>query len=102
MTTPNRPETPFDSIEGAYDYVSLLCQSLEEARESILEDVAKARETGAKRRLDALKIVTYKLDRLEDHLVAGRRLLNDLRTLRRLLLEERHGAADGTSPGDNV
>jgi hypothetical protein len=99
--TTDRPETPFDSIEGAYEYVSLLCQALEEARESVQEDVAKAREIGATRRLDALKIVTYKLDRLEDHLIASRRLLNDLRTLRRLLLEERRGAPDETSAEDD-
>jgi hypothetical protein len=29
------------------------------------------------------------LDKLSSHIVASRRILNDLRTLRRLLLEER-------------
>lgn len=98
---PDKPETPFDSIEGAYEYVSLLCQALEESRTSVQEDIAKAHEIGATRRLDALKLVTYKLDRLEDHLFASRRLLNDLRTLRRLLLEERRGEPDETNVEDD-
>jgi hypothetical protein len=34
-------------------------------------------------------LVNYKLDRLKYHLDNSRRLLNDLRTLRRLLLGER-------------
>jgi len=33
--------------------------------------------------------VAYKLDRLSGHARASRRLLNDLRTLRRLLFDER-------------
>jgi hypothetical protein len=36
-----------------------------------------------------LQLVNYKLDKLSSHIAASRRILNDLRTLRRLLLEER-------------
>ena len=87
---PRRPETPFDSIEGAHEYVGLLGEALAEARGAIEEDIALARGEGATRRLEALQLVTYKLDRLKHHLGASRALLNDLRTLRRLLLGERH------------
>jgi hypothetical protein len=87
---PYEPETPFDSIEGALEYVSLLVESVEEAREDIASELAEARgETGADRRADALQLVAYKLDRLAEHARSSRRLLNDLRTLRRLLLDER-------------
>ena len=41
------------------------------------------------RRLQALRIVYYKLQKLEQQLHACSRSLNDLRSLRRLLLEER-------------
>ena len=41
------------------------------------------------RRLEALRLVLYKLERLEHHLKASCLELNDLRTLRRLLLQER-------------
>lgn len=94
---PHSPETPFDSIEGAHEYVRLLCETIAEARAAVEEDALVAQEVGAARRLDALTIVTYKLDRLQAHMVAGRQLLNDLRTLRRLLLDERRESLNETS-----
>jgi len=88
---PYEPETPFDSIEGALEYVSLLVESVEEAREDIGAELQEARnEPDAERRADALQLVSYKLERLAEHARASKRLLNDLRTLRRLLLDERH------------
>ncbi|MCG6925212.1 MAG: hypothetical protein LJF30_07880 [Acidobacteria bacterium] len=91
---PYEPETPFDSIEGALEYVSLLVESVEEAREDIAAELVEARaEPDARRRADALQLVAYKLERLAEHARSSRRLLNDLRTLRRLLLDERHGDA---------
>jgi len=91
-----RPETPFDSIEGALEYVSLLADTVEETRAEIQGELVEARgESGseAARRADALQLVAYKLERLAGHARASRRLLNDLRTLRRLLLDERGDAA---------
>ena len=88
---PYEPETPFDSIEGALEYVGLLVESVEEARVDIGEELQEARrEADAERRADALQLVAYKLERLAEHARSSRRLLNDLRTLRRLLLDERH------------
>src|SRR5262245_57200146 len=92
------PETPFDSIEGAQEYVGLLSEAMAEARAGIEEDIAVARGEEAPRRLEALQLVTYKLERLQQHLVASRRILNDLRTLRRLLLSERAGKVETRSP----
>jgi hypothetical protein len=91
----HRHATPFDSIEGAQEYVGLLAEALQEAVAAIDEDTAAAARTpGAERRLQALRIVSLKLNQLRVHLDASRRILNDLRTLRRLLLSERD-AADG-------
>jgi hypothetical protein len=82
--------TPFDSIEGAHQYVSLLAEALQEAQAAVQQDAANAGQMpGAERRLQALHLVTYKLNQLGEHLSASRRILNDLRTLRRLLLGER-------------
>ena len=84
------PDTPFEGIEGAQEYVRMLLEALDEAREDIREDLAvTGRLTGADRRLDALRLVEYKLAQLHSHLHASSRILNDLRTLRRLLLAER-------------
>jgi hypothetical protein len=83
-------ETPFDSIEGAQQYVSLLAEAVDDAAAAVREDARTASGTnGAERQLEALRIVEYKLNQLRTHLTASRRLLNDLRSLRRLLLGER-------------
>jgi len=86
--------SPFDSIEGAHQYVSLLSEALEEARGAIQQDAdAASRGKGTERRIEALQLVAYKLNQLGEHLAATRRILNDLRTLRRLLLRERDDTA---------
>src|SRR2546427_5165303 len=77
--------TPFDSIEGSLEYVGLLREAVQEAKDSVGEEAARAGSEGAVRRLEALRLVTYKLDRLGGHVDATHRLLQDLRTLRRLL-----------------
>lgn len=82
-------QTPFDSVENAQDYVRLLVEAVVEARQDIESDVTAATESKSERRLQALRLVQHKLDKLEQHLKTSGRLLNDLRTLRRLLLEER-------------
>ena len=83
------PETPFDSIENAQDYLRLLLETIVEARNDIAADMAAAEQTESQRRLEALRLVQFKLEKLEQHLRSGSRTLNDLRSLRRLLLEER-------------
>lgn len=88
----DRPETPFDSVEGAQEYVRLLLETIREAKTDLATDVATA-EANPDRRLEALRLVQYKLEKLDGHLQASSRLLNDLRSLRRLLFEERALAA---------
>jgi hypothetical protein len=85
------PETPFDSIEGSQEYVALLAEAIEEARQDVDADVAVAIAEGADRRREALQLVGYNLAKLTLHITTSRRILNDLRTLRRLLLAERQG-----------
>ncbi len=90
-------QTPFDSVENAQQYVRLLVEAIAEAKGEIAADLASSPQSSgserAARRLQALQIVQFKLDKLEQHLKTSGRLLNDLRTLRRLLLEERLEAA---------
>ena len=81
--------TPFDSIEGALEYVGLLGEAIEKAKRDVAAEVTRARAEGAARQVDALQLAAYKLDRLASHVSTSHRLLNDLRTLRRLLLGER-------------
>lgn len=82
-------ETPFDSIEGSHEYVALLADALNEARRDVEAEVAAAERDGADRRKEALLLVSYNLAKLNLHITTSRRILNDLRSLRRLLLAER-------------
>jgi hypothetical protein len=82
-------ETPFDNIEGSHEYVAMLAEALEEARRDVENEIAAAAQDGAERRKQALLLVAYNLAKLNLHITTSRRILNDLRSLRRLLLAER-------------
>jgi hypothetical protein len=85
-----RPETPFDNIESSHEYVSLLVEAVEVAITEVEADLALAGSDGAdNRRVQALQLVLFNLSKLQGHMSSSRRVLNDLRTLRRLLLRER-------------
>ena len=82
-------ERPFDNIESAQEYLALLSRELDAAKQETQADIAREGDSQIPRRRDALRLVVYTLEKLEQHIKVSRRLLNDLRTLRRLLLEER-------------
>ena len=89
-----KAETPFDSIEGSHEYVRMLAESVDEARRDVEDEVVSAEQDRADRRKAALLLVSYNLAKLNLHITSSRRILNDLRTLRRLLLAERGLPAD--------
>jgi hypothetical protein len=82
-------ETPFDNIESSHEYVTLLAEAIEVAIAEVQADIALAGADGAERRTQALQLVLFNMNKLQGHMTSSRRILNDLRTLRRLLLEER-------------
>jgi hypothetical protein len=85
--------SPFDSIESAYDFVSLLAETVVESMRELQADVRRESRSISSRRLDALRVALYNLEKLELHMKSSKRILNDLRTLRRLLFEERSRSA---------
>ena len=89
MFVSDQAETPFDSIEGSHEYVAMLAEAVNEARREVEAEIAAAEREGADRRKQALLLVSYNLAKLNLHITSSRRILNDLRTLRRLLLAER-------------
>lgn len=97
----HRAETPFDNIENSHEYVALLADAVEVAITEVEADIALARAAGADRRVEALQLVLFNMNKLKNHMTSSRRVLNDLRTLRRLLLEERSLAKASTSPSDS-
>jgi len=95
------PETPFDSIEGSYQYVDMLSDAITEARRDVEAEVALAEKENADRRKQGLLLVSYNLAKLESHMTTSRRILNDLRTLRRVLLAERQPVKAVRSAGQS-
>src|SRR5512132_3993717 len=90
MTSANEElDQPFESVESAQEFVELLVEALAETQAEIQDQLRAAAQAGNSRHEQALQLVAYKLQSLAQHMTTSRRLLNDLRTLRRLLLEER-------------
>lgn len=80
----------FESIESAQDYLRLLSETIAEVRGTFEADLCAERQTTAnpERFTAALQLVAYNLSKFAEHIRVSRRILNDLRTLRRLLLTE--------------
>jgi hypothetical protein len=94
MTAMNhRTEASFDSIESAHEFAGLLIEALVEAKLDIEGDVQRESGSTFPRRLEALRLALYNVEKLEFHMNKSRRILNDLRSLRRLLFEERTAGA---------
>ena len=85
----HRSETPFDNIESSHEYVSLLAEAIEVAIAEVEADIALRALTAPSAASEALQLVLFNMTKLQGHMTSSRRILNDLRTLRRLLLEER-------------
>ena len=85
-------EVPFDSLESAHNFISLLSDVVTDAKRDIDADIQRELNVPVSRRLDAFRLAAYNLEKLEQHLSKSRRILNDLRSLRRLLFGERIAA----------
>jgi hypothetical protein len=85
----SRMEDQFETLESAQEFVTLLSETVAEAKRQLESDVQRESASNVSRRLDALRLAQYGLGKLELHVNRTRRILNDLRTLRRLLFEER-------------
>ncbi|PYV90034.1 MAG: hypothetical protein DMG05_11680 [Acidobacteria bacterium] len=89
----HRLETPFDSIESALEYMNLLLEATRESQEQVETEIVRT-DSRLARRKQALQLVSHKLAKLSSHIATSRCILNDLRMLRRLLLEERKPPED--------
>jgi hypothetical protein len=82
-------ERPFDSIESAHDYMDILATTTLEALSELKRDRDRALRDGDQRRAQAIDLAIFKLKSLNCYVYKSRRMLNDLRILRRLILNER-------------
>lgn len=90
--------SPFDSIESAHEFVALLAETVRQAKQDVEADVQRESSSGSPRHLDALRTALYSMEKLEQHMNKSRRILNDLRSLRRLLFEERAAKPQPLTP----
>ncbi len=84
-----RRETPIDNIESAEQFVELLIEAIEESRRDVDADIILAEGNRSDRSKKALHLVSANLAKLSQSMTASRRILYHLRTLRRLLVQER-------------
>ena len=82
-------EQPFDSIESAHEYMNILATTVLEVMSDLKRDRDRALSEGDLRRAKAIDLAMFKLKSLGCYVYKSRRMLNDLRILRRLILNER-------------
>jgi hypothetical protein len=82
-------EQPFDSIESAHDYMNILAATTLDVMKELRRDRDQALRDGELRRAQAIDLAMFKLKMLSCYVFKSRRMLNDLRILRRLILNER-------------
>lgn len=79
---------PFESIESALEFMGLLETEISEAAGELREI---AQEDGGERFGEALNLALYKMHQLSSQVQKSRRLLNDLRLIRNVLVGETAG-----------
>ena len=82
-------EKPFDSIESAQDFMSILGETILDVMKDLRHDQQIALQHQQERRARAIELALFKLKILACNVQKNRRILNDLRTIRRLILNER-------------
>lgn len=82
-------EGPFDSIESAQDYMNVLAMTVLDVMGELKQERERALREGQQRRAQAIDLAVFKLKSLGSYIYRSRRTLNDLRILRRLILNER-------------
>lgn len=90
-------ERPFENIESALEYIDYLLEASQEAEQHVDSEIALANSPEQARHKQALQIIRFKLASLDTHIIASKKILNDLRKLRRLILEERKVRAASSS-----
>ena len=78
--------TPFTTIESAEEFLELLDNEIQKVKVEI-EELVAGDDGSSPRRLEALRLVLHKINQLQAHTSASLRLLNDLRSLRTLLMK---------------
>ncbi len=89
----------FDSIESAQDFMKVLADTILDSMKDLNAEQQAAVEEGEPRRAQAIELAIFKLKTLNCHILKSRIILNDLRTVRRLIFNERQPKARAMSAG---
>ncbi len=89
---------PFESIESALEFMGLLETEISEASGELRQ---LTKEDGGERIAEALNLALYKMHQLSSQVQRSRRLLNDLRLIRNVLMGEGPSKNSGLPPRDN-
>ena len=84
----HRPDDLFESIESAHQYITLLEEVANDTKKDLDTDIGAEENPQFPQRLDALRLASYNLKKLCFHIHTMSRILNDLRSIRRLLFQE--------------
>ena len=87
--------TPFDRIEAASEYLTILHETVVENEHTIELDIAEVADQNIPRCQQVLTLISYNLEKLDGHLKTSAKILNNLARLRRLLLDERNASIPG-------
>jgi hypothetical protein len=90
--SPNEIDQPFDTIESAQDFMNVLAETILDAMKDLNVEQRRSLREGEERRSRAVELALFKLKMLSCYVHKSRRCLNDLRMLRRLILNERETA----------
>ena len=82
-------ERPFETIESAHDFMDILAATILEVTVELQHDRDHSLLHGERRQAQAIDLAIFKLKMLSCYVFKSRRALNDLRILRRLILNER-------------
>ncbi len=89
---------PFESIESALEFMGLLEGEIAEAAGELRE---LTKEDGGERFDEALNLALYKMHQLSSQVQKSRRILNDLRLIRNVLLGEAVGKIASLPPRES-
>jgi hypothetical protein len=95
-----KTDRPFNTIESTHEYLAILSDQIDEAINDVRKEIAASHGRKQERRTEAWELVLYTLTRLSFHTANGRRLVNDLRTLRNLL--SRGGAPESEAASETA
>lgn len=91
----------FDSIESAQDFMMVLADTILDSMKDLSTDRQAAVQVGEPRRAQAIELAIFKLKTLNCHIHKSRIILNDLRTVRRLILNEREPKGRAMAASDS-